>query len=371
MPIVYPKQWFGRYGLGLGITPKLLHRRLGFDFGERYHRDLEYRIKTTMEIDRAVFEAYGHIGLGYENPFPRASVEPYGHRFVSATYGCQSGFAADGEPWSRPHVLSMDDIEGLLPWTPERFEASEPVRAVLSQVRQLRAHYGPYRVPDQEFNPHYRGMSSLQNLGSVINTAFSIQGDELFTDCVDHPELVRKLYGNITQLMLLCLERFSEEDGWPLTDIFVGNCTVAMISPRQYAALNAPEDRRIMEYARSIGARFMMHQDSDVNPHLESYARMEYVQAFDFGQDTDFEKLGRLCPKAEVNCILFPSWIASRPMEDVRCELQRLMGIGKQFRRFSFTCLEMDEKLDGEVMAAFYETFRECAEEASKSAPSF
>jgi hypothetical protein len=58
-------------------------------------------------------------------------------------------------------------------------------------------------------------------------------------------------------------------------------------------------------------------------------------------------------------------------MEDVRCELQRLMEIGKQFRRFSFTCLEMDEKLDGEAMVAFYETFRQCASEASKSPRSF
>ena len=41
------------------------------------------------------------------------------------------------------------------------------------------------------------------------------------------------------------------------------------------------------------------------------YARFEYLQALDVGQDTDFELLGRLCPRAEVNCILFPSWVAA------------------------------------------------------------
>ncbi len=365
MPIVYPMRSFGRQRLGLGVTYKLLNERFGFDLGQRYHRDLDYRIKTTMEIDRTVFEVYSGIGLGYENPVPRVSIEPFGHRFVPVLYGCSYGFAADAEPWSRPRVLSPDEIENLPPWTVERFEKSEPVQAVLCQVNQLKAHYGRYRVADREFNPHYRGMSSLQNLGSVINTAFSVQGDRLLMDYVDRPDLVRKLYANITQLMLLCLRRFAKEDGWPLTDVFVGDCTVSMISPRQYAAINAAEDRRLMEYARSIGARFMVHQDSGVTPQIENYTGLEYVQAFDFGQDTDFEKLARLRPDAAVNCILFPSWIASHGSEEIRGELLRLMRVGQRFRAFTFTCLEIDTKLDGERIFAFCETFGECAEEVN------
>jgi hypothetical protein len=366
MPIVYPMRTFGRYRLGMGITYKLLHDRFGFDFGQRYHLDLDYRIKTTMEIDRMVFETYGDLGLGYEHPYPRSSIEPFGHRFMPAMYGCPCGYAKDAEPWSRPRVLSAEEIDNLPPWIPELFEESEPVRAVLSQYDQLKKHYAPFRVADKEFNPHYRGMSSLQNLGSAINTAFSVQGDRLLLDYVDAPETVGKFYANITQLMLLCLERFPREDGWPLTDIFVGDCTVSMISPRQYAALNAPADRRLMDYARSIGARFMIHQDSDVNPHLENYAGLEYVQAFDFGQDTDFEKLGRLRPQAAVNCILFPAWIASHSPDDIRAELRRLMQIGKLFPSFTFTCLELDEKLDGDKIRAFFETFAQCARDVGE-----
>ena len=71
MSIPYPMQTFGRFKLGMGLTHKLTHDRFGFDMGERYHRDLDYRIQTTMDIDRAMFESYGQIGLGYERPFPR------------------------------------------------------------------------------------------------------------------------------------------------------------------------------------------------------------------------------------------------------------------------------------------------------------
>jgi hypothetical protein len=51
MSLPYPMQTFGRFRLGLALTYKLLHDRFGFDFGERYHRDLDYRIRTTTEID--------------------------------------------------------------------------------------------------------------------------------------------------------------------------------------------------------------------------------------------------------------------------------------------------------------------------------
>jgi hypothetical protein len=208
-------------------------------------------------------------------------------------------------------------------------------------------------------------MSSLQNLGSVINTAFSVQGQQLLVDYADDAEGVRKLYAGITELMLLCLERFPRVDGWPLRHVFVGNCTVAMISPRQYAAVNAAEDRRLMDYARSIGARFMVHQDSGVTPHLENYARFEYLHALDVGQDTDFARLSRLLPNAEVNCILFPSWVAGHSPDEIRGELLRLMQLGRRFPAFSFSLLEVDTALGGDTIFTFCETFADCARQES------
>jgi hypothetical protein len=365
MPIPYPTQRFGPFGLGLAFTYKLIHDRFGFDLGERYHRDLEYRIQTTMDIDRAIFEAYGRIGLGYERPFPRASIEPFGHRFMPALYGCQTGYAPDAEPWGQARRLNRDEILALEPWTLPRFESNPAVRIVLDQIEQLKQRYEPYRVPEKTFNPHYRAMSALQNLGSVINTAFSIQGEDLFLLYAIEPELVRRLYANITQALLVCLDDFPRLDGWPLRDLFVGNCTVAMISPAQYAALNEPEDRQLMHYARRIGARFMMHQDSNATAQLANYARLEAIQAFDLGQDTDFETLARLCPRAEVNCILFPSWLESHSASEVASELLRLMELGKRFAGFSFTMLEIDGRLEGDWLFSFHETFQACARRAA------
>jgi len=291
MAIHYPMQTFGRFRLGMGITYALIREKFGFELGERYHLDLEHRIKTNMQIDRAV----------------------------------------------------------------------------LSQARYLHEHYGDCCKRAEEFDPHYRLMSSLPNLGSVINTAFSVQGDQLYADYALNPRLVSKFYGSITELMLRCLAYFPRVDGWPLTDVFIGNCCVSMISPAQYEAINLPQDRRLMEYARGIGARFMMHQDSDANHHLESYAKLDYLHALDIGQDTDFENVFRLFPDVSVNCILFPAWLQAHCTEDVREELLRLMKQGKAFPSFSFTVLEIDSEFGNDRIFPFYEVFRQCVESAGDS----
>jgi len=68
MPLFYPRQRFGRFGLGMGLTSALLHDRSGLDCGERFHRDALFRVESLMEIDRLAWKDFGELGLGYEQP---------------------------------------------------------------------------------------------------------------------------------------------------------------------------------------------------------------------------------------------------------------------------------------------------------------
>jgi hypothetical protein len=208
-------------------------------------------------------------------------------------------------------------------------------------------------------------LSSLQNLGSVINTGIAVLGNDLLVQYIDNPDMVRTFYGNVTDLMLLCLRYFPAFDRQPLIDMFVGNCSVAMISPAQYVAMNFASDLRLATYAREIGARFLMHQDSAVNPHLENYARLGCVQGLDVGQDTDFERVYRLFPDAAVNCILFPNWVRDASPADIREEIRRLMKIGRRFREFSFSLCEIDEAIAGRKVFELHEIVQTEAERLS------
>ena len=369
MPLFYPAEQFGRFGLAMGLTSALLHEKFGLDFGERFHRDILYRVSALMEIDRLVWEAFGGLGLGYEEPFPRATIEPFGHRFVPVLYGSDCTYSSSEEPAARHRELDPAQLATLPGWTPERFEASDAVREVAEQARILRERYGD-RLGEYAgrmgWNPHYQPLSSLQNLGSVINTAVSVFGESILLLYEDDPALLRAFYRNVTDLMLLALDRFPKLDRRRLSHVFVGDCTVAMISPRQYGACNIAFDRELSRYAASIGAEFLVHQDSGVTPHLPNYALLQPVAALDVGQDTDFAEAARLFPGAAASCILFPSWLATTAVGEIEEELALLMRAGRAFRSFTFSIFEVDPALAAGKINEFHEVFRRCAETVSR-----
>ena len=199
----------------------------------------------------------------------------------------------------------------------------------------------------------------------MINTALSSYGEDVLVLYITDPPLLRRLYGNILDLMLLCLDYFPQLDRRKLEHVFIGNCYVAMISPDHYRRCNESFDRSIAEYARRIGARFLLHQDSETTPHLTNYSRLGAVHALDVGQDTDFRRLYELFPNCRVNCILFPSWLQFHSLSDIREELERIMRLGLLFPSFTFSVLEIDFALAKGRIFELFEAFRECAERVS------
>jgi hypothetical protein len=237
------------------------------------------------------------------------------------------------------------------------------VKLVLEQAAWVREHCDAAEARRRTgFNPHYQPLTSLQNLGSVINNAFTILGDAALSLYLDDPGLLGRLYGRLGDFMLLCLSRFPQHDRRRLEWVFVGDCTVAMISPDQYAGVNLEHDWRLAAFARSVGARFLVHQDSGATPHLANYARLGAVAALDVGQDTDFEAAARLFPHAAVNCIVFPSWIGATESAAMEEELARLMRAGAAFADFTFSVFDIDPHLAEGGIFEFHAAFRRAAE---------
>jgi hypothetical protein len=277
--------------------------------------------------------------------------------------GCAMCYDAGEDPSSLRRAFDAEEIRRMPAWTPQRFETAEPVRVVLEQARWAREHCDRAEAERRlGFNPHAQPLTSLQNLGSVINTAVSVFGEDALLLGLDEPDLLRAFYRNVTDLMLLCLDRFPREDGRTLHTVFVGNCSVAMISPAQYLTANREHDLRLAEYARGIGARFLVHQDSGATPHLAGYRGLGKVDGIDFGQETDWEAAARAFPGAEANCILFPSWIRAHSREELREELRRLVRAGAAFPRFTFSLLELDAELAEGRIFELHEEMRRAAE---------
>jgi hypothetical protein len=344
MALVYPQVSIGRFKLGLGFNNDYMNKMWGFELGERFHKDPEYRVSTIMDIDRAVYEDFGCIGIGYAKPKPRPSVEPFGHRLMPAMLGCQCRFSNDGEPWALPNPLSEDQIRALPEWDSEGVSEAQPMKEIASQNQYLKKAYGSVR--------------NLRDLGSAMNTALSMMGEDLLARYLESPEIVCQLFQNITRLTILCIECIEQIDGMNgKAPLALGNCSVTMISPADYLRCNLDMDSWFHQYCVRRGLRFVVHQDSGVTPHLDHYSHLGPIDSFDVGIDTDFEKLHRLCPKSEANCIIFPQWLLSTDESGVSTKLEELMLIGAHFPQFSFSMYEIDSALSRDQIIHFVEIF--------------
>ncbi|HEY3418554.1 MAG TPA: uroporphyrinogen decarboxylase family protein, partial [Armatimonadota bacterium] len=181
----------------------------------------------------------------------------------------------------------------------------------------------------------------------------------LFAYYLDDPALVRTLYENITRLMLRCLDYFPAVDGRPLAGAGIGNCSVTMLSPADYMRCDYEFDRRIMNYCREHGLAFGMHQDSNVTPHLDHYAKLEYTSGFSFGMDTDFARLADLFPNASVSCLWFPHWLRDHSPAEIADEVRRLLEAGRRFPVFNFSVQDVDPFMDDEKLRGFYQIVQE------------
>jgi uroporphyrinogen-III decarboxylase len=336
--------------LNIGFSYQWWHKNYGLHFDERFYFDIGCKIKTQAYMQDTAckrFDWYAKLAEGVRDNVvssPNIAVEPYGHRFIPAMFGCGVGYADTHTPWALNRILSPGEIEAMTYMTMEEFREDERVKLITRQVKELREKAGWY--------------SAQQNLGSVINTAIYLRDMELFTDFYERPETVHKLYGLITNMMLLSYDYFSALDGAP-TNTGVGNCSVCMISPEVYERFNRKYDLAVMEKARRAGVRFGMHQDSNVTRYIQSYKTFDYLYSFDIGWDTDIGLVRSAFPDTVLNIFLYTSFLQDRTPDEIKRDVKTLAEDAGDPSKTGFSCYDIDDGIPDEKVTALYDAVKE------------
>ncbi len=332
--------------LNAGFSYEWWNRSYGLRFAENlyFDPDAKYEAQRFMNAAaRSRFPWYEKLTTGVKDNVvssPNIDVEPYGHRFIPALFGCKVAYGDAHAPWAETHMLSPEAIDALPFWSMDDFAADERVQIITEQVRHVREKYG--------------WCSAQQNLGSVINTAIYLRDMELFTDFFERPETVHRLYALITNRMKLSYEYFSALDGKP-TNVGVGNCSVCMISPAIYEAFNRQYDMEIMEMAREKGVLFSMHQDSNVTPYIQSYKAFDHLYSFDIGWDTDVAAFRQAFPDTVLNLFIYTSFLNERTPEQIRKDIRKLINDAGDRDKTGFSCYDIDTSIPDEKVTALYE----------------
>jgi hypothetical protein len=280
----------------LGFEPRWFHVRCGVEFGERWHRDPEYRRDTLLSMRAELRRAFpgAHQWSGEEARDVNTIAGCFGVGVMPAVFGMPLHFYPDRWPHPEPgHELSDAAIEAL---DPARLLASRFVADLLAQVDAMAGRWGPV----------YGDL----NWQGVLNTAFHLRGQQIFLDMVECPELAARLFEVITETTLRLAQTVQERQrrsGFAIDWMCVSNCTLSMISPAMYRRMLLPLDARI---ARAF-ERFGVHTCNwDATPYLSALRELPSMGYLDMGADTRLAAAKAMFPEARRAVLYTPGKLA-------------------------------------------------------------
>ena len=276
----------------IDFSPKWYHDRFGIEFTERFWLDPIARTELNRSMRRVLSETFADVGLGEADPKPMPTIEAYGHRFMSAYWGCQIHY----QPDQAPAAIALDDPAGRVEsLQPPAIDVSLVVERALKDAALLANRYG--------------GCEGAFNEGSPLNNAVSVLGEEILAAIVERPQAAQRILKLMAQAILTLHDRvtarINRTSGRTIRGL--GNCPVCMISPKSYEQVVLPVDQW---YLNQIGGRGLHHCGA-FHPYAEVYKALE-PDGLQIGYLSDRRVSRAAFPNTPISLLLEASAIAGQ-----------------------------------------------------------
>lgn len=292
-----------------GFTPRWYRRHCGIDFGERWHTDPRYRHTTGVLMRQTLNERFPVLQLGGPDPATYgASLDGvYGALLVSMIYGVGVEYYPGNWPAAQHHDLSDEAARRL---QPPVLDDSPVFSRLMKQMDAIEQAFGC--------------IEGYLNWQGVLNNAYRLRGQAIFTDMMADPGLAGHLFECVTETMIEGMRRVyarQAKTGVMVRHATVSNCMVNMLSPELYSELLFPYDQRISEAFDYFG----IHNCAwNADPYVETYARIAKLGYIDMGMDSDLARAKKLCPDARRALMYKPTDLENKSPEALRQDLRRI-----------------------------------------------
>jgi uroporphyrinogen-III decarboxylase len=294
----------------IGFTPGWYRAALGIDFGERWHKNIDYRRETvlTMRAElRRRFPGTAIGGIDHTDTPLDLLTGAYGGCAVAAIFGLPIVYVADNWPNVEHRYLSLEEMASI---EPPDLDASPFFQQLLEQVDRI-----------TELEGCCEGFINWQG---VINNAQRLRGQEIFVDLYEEPEACIRLFDVVTDTIIEATRRLRERQRASGVDhrfATVSNCTVNMVSPEHYRDFLLPCDLRIARAFESLGVHNCAWK---ADPYLESYASIPNLAYIDMGIDSDLARARELASAARRALMYTPMDLANKSEAELRADFDRI-----------------------------------------------
>ncbi|MFH1717971.1 MAG: hypothetical protein ABIF19_11505 [Planctomycetota bacterium] len=294
----------------IGFTPKWYHDSIGVNFERRWHTDPVYREETIVAMQKELARRFAGTTIGgIDRPDEPLDLltGTFGACSVAGIYGIPVRYARDGWPVCERLHLRAGDIDKL---EPPDLDVNPFFQNLLAQVDRIAGRQ--------------RYVEGYMNWQGVLNNAWRLRGEALFTDLFDAPRRCSRLFGCVCTTMIEAARRLDERQrktGKEIEFITISNCLVNMVSPEHYRKFLLPLDQRMVETFGCIG----IHNCAwNADPYLEDYAKIHNIGYIDMGIDSDLARAKKLFPDARRALMYKPTDLANKPWKDIQADIETI-----------------------------------------------
>lgn len=333
----------------LVFNPNWWHKTAGISFDRSFYMDPSARIRNDVLMRKVLYQRYGDLGMGEPDPQPRpviGSVHVAGGFVIPALLGAEIEFSPDAAPQPLPMSLAPEQIERL-----EKidFRHAWPMNDLISQMDSLEAEWG-YLVGDL-------------NTDGLLNAAYHLYGADLFADFHEAPRRVRRLLEIIGALISDVAEYMRRRTGSCSISvnrmveridpqIFLhANCSVPMISPQSYRAMQLPIEQQMAQRLQPFGIH---HCGDNLQRYVGAYRELPLC-FIDVGWGSDVAACRQALPDVFFNLRLSPVRMLTCTPREIARDTEDLLQAAGPLELAGVCCINMDHGTPDENLFAMYE----------------
>lgn len=333
----------------LVFNPNWWHQTTGICFDQSFYLDTQARISNDVIMRRVMHQRYGELGLGESDPQPRpviGSLYVAGGFVIPALLGSEICFAPDAAPQPRPLHLSPEQIEQLK--KPD-FCKTWPMTELIAQMDALESEWG-YLTGDL-------------NTDGLLNAAYHLYGADLFADFYHAPQRVTYLLELIAELIVDVATYIRQRTGSCSISVnrmvehidpgffLHANCSVPMISPQSYRAMQLPIEKQMVARLQPFGIH---HCGGNLQRYASAY--MELPLGFvDVGWGSDVPACRKIMPDVFLNLRLSPVRMLTCTPEEIAADTESLLRAAGPLELAGVCCINMDYGTPDENLFAMYQ----------------
>jgi len=344
------------------LGPAWWYHHAGITFDQDFFFHPARRVEVERKMEKVLDERWGRFGLGqnHDQDLPMVgAVHLAAGYLVSEMLGCRVEYLEDAPPQVIPANVDSLEISTGAALSSPAFKRLENL------CEALKTKYGR--------------LHGDVNFSGILNIALDLRGQALLMDLFDQPGRAANFLGGIAGVIAQFTEYIGRTTGTtsisvnrnvrhiPQPVFLHSECSHTMISVAAYEKYLMPYDVAWSKRYRPFGIHYC---GQDPQRYAEAFARLPHLDFLDVGWPGDVARLRRHLPETFLNIRYSPVEIVKQTPDEIRRTIRRLVRDSNNPWLTGVCCINMDQQVSDEQIAAIFEEVASLREEYAAAQPS-